>query len=97
MGGKKNLIKAITQAIPTYTMSCFRLPSNLCEEINRNYAMFWWGSSSKAKKIHWRKWSDLCLRKESSGMGFREISLFNQAILAKQCLRIVRNSDSLLS
>ena len=39
--GKEVLIKAVIQAIPTYTMGVFQLPVKLCEELNALCAKFW--------------------------------------------------------
>lgn len=83
VGGKEVLIKAVGKAIPNYTMSYFKLPLKLCKEINALCANFWWGSSDSGKQIHWRSWRKLCGSKEQGGMGFKEVNLFNQAMLAK--------------
>ena len=37
------LIKSLIQAIPTYTMSCFKLFIILCDEIETLIRKFWWG------------------------------------------------------
>ena len=58
--GRDILIKAVVQAIPAYTMSCFKLPLRLCNDIEKLICKFWWGQRGDRQKIHWVKWEDMC-------------------------------------
>ena len=49
-GGREVLIKAVLQAMPTFTMGCFKLPKSLCKDIESLIWKFWWGY--KARKTH---------------------------------------------
>jgi hypothetical protein len=56
---KEILLKAIIQAIPTYTMSVFRLPKALTKEINAMMGKFWWSFKANTDKIAWMSWKKL--------------------------------------
>jgi hypothetical protein len=61
--GREVLIKSICQAIPTYSMSCFKLSKKLCKKIAAMVARFFWGGDEKKRKMHWVKWPDLAIPK----------------------------------
>jgi hypothetical protein len=62
-GAREVLVKAVCQAIPTYSMSCFRLSKSLCKKIRSCIARFWWEGDDNKRKIHWRKWENIAIPK----------------------------------
>ena len=68
MGGKEILIKAVTRAIPTYTISCFLLPKGLCEDLKGMERNFWWGQKDQETKMSWVSWRKMCMSKIHGGM-----------------------------
>ena len=94
-GGKKVLIKAIAQAVPTYSISCFKLPRGLCKHIDGVLRVFLWGSKEGKQRTCWVAWGDMSKPKCMGGLGFRNIELFNLALLARQVWRLLQDPEAL--
>ncbi|KAK9984588.1 hypothetical protein SO802_034113 [Lithocarpus litseifolius] len=94
--GKEVLIKDVALAIPTYTMSCFKLLDSLYEELTTMVRKFWWRQRKDENKIPWLSWEKMCEPKSKGGTGFKNIKLFNLALLAKQGWKLQVGHDSLV-
>lgn len=83
------------QAIPVYSMSCFKLPRGLCEHVTSMIKAFWWGSKKGQRKPYWVSWDTMSMLKYMGGLGFKDFEIFNLALLARQAWRILGNPESL--
>lgn len=94
--GKCVLLKAVLASMPNYAMSCFKLPKSLCKQIQSILTRFWWDAKPEIRKMCWIAWDKLTLPKGAGGLGFKEIEVFNDALLAKHAWRLLKDPTSLL-
>lgn len=92
--GREVRFKSIVQAIPTYTMSCFKLTKKVCKGFTSCMAKYQWSSSLDRRLLHWISWPSLATPKIHGGMGFQDLELFNLSLLGKHGWRLVTSPDS---
>ena len=95
LAGKETMIKAIAQAIPTYSMTCFKLTKKVYKGFSSKMARYWWSSSVDCRSLHWIDWDSLTKPKIAGGMGFRNLEMFNLALLGKHGWMLITKPEYL--
>ncbi|KAF2304673.1 hypothetical protein GH714_037383 [Hevea brasiliensis] len=93
--GKEILIKVVIQSVPSYVMSSVKLPTGIIGDLEKLAAKFWWRKSFDSVNIHWLSWKRLSCSKSLGGLGFKELNLFNVALLAKKAWRVIKTPEAL--
>lgn len=95
--GKLIMLRTVIATMPSFAMSCFKLPLTLCAEIHYVLTRFWWDKTSNMRKVSWIVWKKMARPKKLGGLGFKDIFTFNDALLAKLSWRILKNPTCLLA
>lgn len=95
--GKEVMLKSVIQALQVYSMSCFKLPKGVRNEITKIMAIFWWSKGEKEDKLHLKAWGKMTEAKENGGLRFKDLEVFNLALLGKQIWRLIAKPNLLMS
>lgn len=72
--GRWVLIRSVISSLPVYLLQVCNPPLTVLKMIESLISKFFWGSSTTGKKIHWSKWSPLCLPIQEGGLGLQSLS-----------------------
>ena len=94
--GRCTLITSVAQAIPSYTLSAFHVPTKNCDKLDSLTRRFWWKpKEKKGKFIAWKQWDKLCHPKSAGGLGFKKIQRHQQCTIGQLAWMIASKRDSL--
>ena len=94
-GGRICLLNSVISSLPLFSISFFKLPISIANEIRKLHSHFLWGGSGEGRKIHWVCWEKVCKPKVCGGLGVKDILKFNRALLGKWRWRVLSQDRGL--
>ncbi|KAL2224531.1 UNVERIFIED_CONTAM: hypothetical protein Sindi_3020800 [Sesamum indicum] len=81
--GRVQIIKSVLSTLSLYWVSAFILPKKVINEIEKRLRNFLWKgtTSSGYAKVAWK---DVCRPTDEGGLGFKDISTLNRALMSKK-------------
>ena len=82
-GGRITLIKSTLASLPLYQMSTVRMPAVVAKRLEKLQRSFLWGGGALERKSHLINWDVVCSEKRQGGLGLRNLTILNKALLDK--------------
>lgn len=89
LGGRATLIQLSLSSIPLYWLSFLLLPKTVEKQLQSVFCNFLWGGNDVVRKIAWLRWEEVCRSKKEGGLGVKNLSMFNRALLKKWVWRFL--------
>ncbi|RVW46482.1 ADP-ribosylation factor [Vitis vinifera] len=94
-GGRITFIWSTLVSMPIYLMSLMRMPRVVKLRLEKIQRDFLWGGGALEKRPHLVKWAIVCSDKKKGGLGIRNLSILNRALLCKWSWRYAVERESL--
>lgn len=94
--GRATLIKHVAISIPIYTMSTCLLPKSWCDNLEKSVRNFLWKNDPNVGGgFPPVAWSKVCQPKSRVELGFKNLRVFNKALVAKLGWSLVTEDNKL--
>lgn len=94
LAGRVTLTQTVLQALPIFSMQTTRLPTAIINKLEQQCRRFIWSGNSEAQKIHLVNWAEVCRPKLSGGLGLKNLTIMNEALLMKLGWGLLVNNNS---
>ncbi|KAL9408205.1 hypothetical protein AB3S75_046705 [Citrus x aurantiifolia] len=95
LAGRLTLTQLVIQTIPIYAMQTTKIPSGIRDKIDQACRHFIWSGAAGKKKMSLVKWDHICQPKLCGGLGLKNLSLMNEALLMKIGWGLISSPNSL--
>ena len=93
-GGRLTLINSVLASIPSYFMTCFRWPKESIHKLEGLLRSFLWQGTNTAKGGQCLvAWHFVTITRSAGGLGVRDLSAHNQALLTKFTAWVLQHSN----
>ncbi|GJY99943.1 RNA-directed DNA polymerase, eukaryota, reverse transcriptase zinc-binding domain protein [Tanacetum coccineum] len=95
IGGHLTLIKSVLGSLSIYSLSIFRAPKSVLQDLERIRSNLFWGGNQDGKKMAWVKWPFILNSFDKGGLNIGSLKAFNLALLQKWCWRMFSSPNDL--